>query len=187
MCAVRGCRPETACQRVGLRPETASQRLVLGRDVVRVVRQFVQQVAAQRLRREFRTVADTRERHRVACETRVRVECSPWLEPQVRDQLLSTGPVAVLTSSGLLARYKQMRLLDQLRDHADGTAHIAGAAATTVVLIVPTDQPDARPMLGDLPVPVIEGAHWTPVPSAWLQVRSLAPTPPRADSQPDTG
>lgn len=38
---------------------------------------------------------DTRERHRVACETRVRVECSPWLEPQVRDQLLRIVQAAV--------------------------------------------------------------------------------------------
>lgn len=38
---------------------------------------------------------DTRERHRVACETQVRVACTPWLDSAVRDQLLRIVQSAV--------------------------------------------------------------------------------------------
>jgi hypothetical protein len=94
--------------------------------------------------------------------------------PAVRERIISAGATVVLTGAGLLARFGHMNLLDELRDHGDGVRPIAGAIMRTVLVLVPTDHVDDKPMLGGAPVPVFQPSQWAAVPSVWLDDRPLA-------------
>lgn len=96
--------------------------------------------------------------------------------PELRRTIVEAGTVVVLTSAGLLDRYGDgaALLLDELRDHADGTTRIDGGTARTLLLVIPSLTPDARPKLGGSSVPVITSSHWATVPKGWFDDRVLA-------------
>lgn len=86
--------------------------------------------------------------------------------PAVEDQLRATEGVVVLTGLGLLARYERVALLERLRDtltrlHTDHP--LMGA-----VVVVPGDDPSARPLVDGHPLPVVTANQWAHLPSAWL-------------------
>lgn len=87
--------------------------------------------------------------------------------PQVEQKLWSMDGLIVLTGFGLLARYDRLGLLDRLRDgltHGRNDKPLRG-----VLLIVPGDDPSARPIVDGRPVPVITANQWAHIPTAWLE------------------
>ena len=85
---------------------------------------------------------------------------------QVEADLLATDGIVVADGIGLLGRYEQMGLIDRLRERLtreDGDHKLTGLA-----LVVPGADPTAKPTVDGVPVPVITPAHWTHLPTAWL-------------------
>ncbi|AXV04982.1 Tyrosine protein kinase:Serine/threonine protein kinase [Euzebya pacifica] len=85
---------------------------------------------------------------------------------RVEADLLATDGIVVADGIGLLGRYEQMGLVDRLRERLtreDGDHALRGLA-----LVVPGADPTAKPVVDGVPVPVITPAHWTHLPTAWL-------------------
>jgi hypothetical protein len=99
---------------------------------------------------------------RVAEEAAARVEAS----------LLATAGIIVADGIGLLGRYGQMSLLDRLRERL--TREDGDHALHGLVVVVPGADPTAKPVVDGVPVPVITPAHWTHLPTAWLDDRTGA-------------
>lgn len=89
--------------------------------------------------------------------------------PKLESRLKATPGVIALTGFGLLARYERFEVLERLRDmltREKGDQPLRGA-----ILIVPGDDPSARPVVDGRPLPVITANQWVHVPSAWLESR----------------
>ena len=86
--------------------------------------------------------------------------------PEVERELLQQSGIVVITGIGLLARYGRMALVERLRDVLTRTS--TGHSLRGVVLVVPGDDPSARPVVDGVPVPVITANQWAHLPSAWL-------------------
>lgn len=87
--------------------------------------------------------------------------------PAVEEHLCAVPGVAVLTGLGLLARYDRMAVLERLRDAL--TRGTARQPLTGLVVLVPGDDPSARPVIDGRSIPVITPNHWAHLPGAWLQ------------------
>lgn len=81
----------------------------------------------------------------------------------VRDEIAAASRAVLLTNPGLLARYDQLRLLDELREI---TGRPGGPPGLWV--LIPTDGQQQRPTLDGRPVPVFTTAQWARVPKLWL-------------------
>lgn len=90
----------------------------------------------------------------------------------IEDQLKSHASVVVMHNVGLLARYGQMGMLERLRDQLTRMRNDAALAGLAVV--VPGNDPTARPIIGGEPIPVITPNQWAHLPSAWLDQRTAA-------------
>jgi len=88
--------------------------------------------------------------------------------PTVRDRLVSTAPLVVVTGLGLLARYDQLPVVEELRDQL--TRHRSRQAATLqgLIVLIPGVDPGAMPILDGHPIPVTTANQWAHLPSAWL-------------------
>jgi len=87
--------------------------------------------------------------------------------PKVEEALYGTQGSVVATGLGLLARYDHFSLLERLRDRL--TRSRADQPLTGLILLVPGDDPSARPVVDGRPVPIITANQWAHLPSAWLQ------------------
>jgi serine/threonine protein kinase len=87
--------------------------------------------------------------------------------PRVEEALRKIDGRVVLTGFGLLARYDHFPVLERLRD--DLTRGRVDDALQGVVLVVPGDDPSARPMVDGRPIPIITANQWAHLPGAWLQ------------------
>jgi serine/threonine protein kinase len=89
--------------------------------------------------------------------------------PEVVSILKETEGLILLTGFGLLARYDRFGILEDFRDlltRKRGAQPLSG-----MILIVPGDDPSARPVVDGRPLPVITANQWAHLPSAWLQSR----------------
>ena len=86
--------------------------------------------------------------------------------PAVETELLGQHGVVVLTGLGLLARYDRSTLLERLRDAL--TRGATDSSLRGLILVVPGEDPSARPVVDGMPIPVITANQWAHVPSAWL-------------------
>ena len=86
----------------------------------------------------------------------------------VRETLIMEHSNVLLTSVGLLARYRQVELLGELRDVCTATHTVDGASLRSMVVVVASQHPEQLPVLGDVPVPVIGANQWTSMPRRWL-------------------
>lgn len=75
---------------------------------------------------------------------------------RVAESLTTANTPILLTRPGLLARYSQMSVLDSIREQR-----------ATFLLLAQRD-PNAPPVIGVSPVPVISSTQWRRVPDAWL-------------------
>jgi serine/threonine protein kinase len=86
--------------------------------------------------------------------------------PRVETQLYGTSGVAVVSGLGLLARYERVQVIERLRDAL--TRRDSGHPLRGVVIVVPGEDPSARPVVDGHPVPVVTANQWAHLPSAWL-------------------
>jgi hypothetical protein len=83
---------------------------------------------------------------------------------------LSTSPRTVLLSRlGLLARYRQMDLVERLRDRVNRRPAPGEAGLHGLWLLLPADGSVIGPGIDGEPVPVVTPAQWTRIPDAWLR------------------
>lgn len=87
--------------------------------------------------------------------------------PNVEAKLQEIEGLLVMTGFGLLARYDRFEFLERLRDLL--TRKQQEQPLRGVVLIVPGDDPSARPVVDGRPIPVITAKQWAHLPSAWLE------------------
>jgi hypothetical protein len=85
------------------------------------------------------------------------------------ERLASLDTTILLLFPGLLARYGQMRLLEQLRDQI-GTA---GSKLHGLWVLIPDDGQHARPMIEGQAVPILSTDQYARVPTAWLMAGDL--------------
>jgi hypothetical protein len=83
--------------------------------------------------------------------------------PKVKDELAESPRHVLLTNPGLLARYDQIGLLDELRD---STGRPGGAPGLWI--LIPSDGQQQKPTLDGKPVPVFTSAQWARIPDLWL-------------------
>lgn len=81
--------------------------------------------------------------------------------PELEARLASSAGTVLLTRPGLLARYDTLAFLERLRER---TGHDFGAW-----VLVPTDDPSARPSLDRRVLPVMGPGDWMPVPEGWVE------------------
>ena len=83
--------------------------------------------------------------------------------PAVLEEILRSEQPVLLEHVGLLVRYEQMSVLDELCDKAGRP----GLVPNTWVL-VPSDLQATGPVIDGRSVPVIGPAQWAPIPKPWL-------------------
>lgn len=87
---------------------------------------------------------------------------------RVREQVLSGPECAVLTHPGLLARYDQLGVLDDLRERTTRLP-ADGQSLKTLWVLVPTEDPRAAPSIGGRAVPITTPTEHLPLPDVWLR------------------
>lgn len=87
--------------------------------------------------------------------------------PEVVSTLEETDGLVLLTGFGLLARYDRFGTLEDFRDLL--TRERGDQPLEGLILMVPGDDPSARPVVDGQPIPVITANQWAHLPSAWLQ------------------
>lgn len=86
--------------------------------------------------------------------------------PGVRQELTAAGGTILLRNAGLLARYGQLGVVDELREAVMGGGMLRGCW-----LLVPADQQAELPLIDGRPVPVLTRNEWARIPETWLQNR----------------
>lgn len=92
--------------------------------------------------------------------------------PLVQQRLRPDGRPVLLVEAGLLARYEQMDLLEDLRDRAgsrDGTP--------AVWLLIPATEQHELPMLDGQAVPILTPGQRARIPRVWLRSESMPGAP----------
>lgn len=84
-----------------------------------------------------------------------------------RTALVGESEHLLLTHPGLLARYDQLGLLDELRERTRRPER--GQVLRTLWVLVPADDPDARPTLAGKAVPITSSAEHLALPKVWLK------------------
>jgi serine/threonine protein kinase len=86
--------------------------------------------------------------------------------PKLKAHIIAqTGPV-LLTNIGLLARFNQIPILEQLRE----AICLDGQNSRSLWVLVPSDDQNRLPMLHGRPVPVATRGQWEQVPEVWLNL-----------------
>jgi hypothetical protein len=83
--------------------------------------------------------------------------------PFVRDELLASTRTVLLVHPGLLARYRQMGLIEQVRDEVGRPGRCPG-----LWLLLPGDAQATLPTLDGQAVPLLGAGQHVPVSLAWL-------------------
>ena len=86
--------------------------------------------------------------------------------PKVEETLYQTEGRVVATGLGLMARYDHFSLLERMRDGLTRTR--SDEPLEGLILLVPGEDPSARPVVDGRPVPIITANQWAHLPSAWL-------------------
>lgn len=87
--------------------------------------------------------------------------------PSLKAQIVAqTGPV-LLTNIGLLARFNQIPILEQLRESICLDVH----HPRSLWVLVPSDAQNRLPTLHGRPVPVATRGQWEQIPEAWLSLK----------------
>jgi hypothetical protein len=84
--------------------------------------------------------------------------------PLIRDELLASTRPVLLVHPGLLSRYHQMSLVEQVRDQVGRAGKCPG-----LWLLVPGDEQQALPTLDGQAVPILAAGQHVTVPVAWLR------------------
>jgi hypothetical protein len=82
---------------------------------------------------------------------------------RVKAELAEAERHVLLTNPGLLARYDQMGLLNDLREASGRPEGPPG-----LWVLIPGDGQQQRPLLDGQPVPVFTSAQWARIPDLWL-------------------
>ncbi len=86
----------------------------------------------------------------------------------VRTALVTDADHVLLSDAGLLARYGQVGLLDELRERTSGHAR-PGQALRTLWVLLPADDPAALPAIDGQPVPTVASTERLALPESWLR------------------
>jgi hypothetical protein len=84
--------------------------------------------------------------------------------PAVERALLTAAGSVLLVYPGLLARYDQIPLLEQLREACAQRRDAPG-----FIVLIAADEQRHMPVLDGKPIPVILTAEWARIPEAWLE------------------
>ena len=84
--------------------------------------------------------------------------------PKVAAALANPSSVQLVTNLGLLARYGQLGIFDDLRDRVGRPGGPKG-----LWLLVPGSDLTQRPTVDGVPIPVLSRAQWARIPEAWLR------------------
>ena len=93
---------------------------------------------------------------------------------EVKERLRQTGERAVAINLGLLARYKQMGLIDELNDELTHSDQGPQGMLRGLLVLVPEAGDSSRPEVDGTPIPVVTAGQTIHVPSAWLKRAAAA-------------
>lgn len=96
--------------------------------------------------------------------------------PAVHERLDRAGRIVVATGVGLLARYEAVSLLETWRETLTRSDVPRPDGLQGLVVVVPGDDPEARPTVDGTPVPVITAGEYTHIPSIWTTNRPARTT-----------
>ena len=88
--------------------------------------------------------------------------------PEIKQSLGEGEHTLLLTYPGLLARYSQMTLFDDLRDMVG----VTGSKLHGVWTLIPDDGDSPLPSVDGEAVPVLSSGQHAKIPSAWLKERA---------------
>jgi len=88
--------------------------------------------------------------------------------PEIKQSLGESEHTLLLTYPGLLARYSQMTLFDDLRDMVG----VTGSKLHGVWTLIPDDGDSPLPSVDGEAVPVLSSGQHAKIPSAWLKERA---------------
>ncbi len=83
--------------------------------------------------------------------------------PEILEALSVSDKTILLTGIGLLARYGQLELLEELRERVG----VTGGALEGLWILIPTGGRGQRPMVDDAPIPVLGSAQYARIPEKW--------------------
>ncbi len=92
--------------------------------------------------------------------------------PRLEENLFSAREFRLICYAGVLARYNQMRLINELRDRAGRPPERGGVPG--VWLLIPGDDQSPLPILEGQAVPVIGPGQHARIPLSWLENRHRA-------------
>ncbi len=88
--------------------------------------------------------------------------------PQLKAQIVAQGGPVLLTNIGLLARFNQIPVLEQLRE----AICLDGKNPRSLWVLVPSADQNRLPTLHGRPVPVATRGQWEHIPETWLSADS---------------
>ncbi|WP_165491756.1 BREX system serine/threonine kinase PglW [Egibacter rhizosphaerae] len=94
--------------------------------------------------------------------------------PRIEERLRTTDEGVVAVSLGLLARYERLDVLERLREQV--TREPTADAVRALLVLVPGQDPHARPSVDGHAIPVVTANQHAHVPRAWLAEHSEVAT-----------
>lgn len=86
--------------------------------------------------------------------------------PKLKEHVISRPGPVLLTNIGLLARFNQITILEQLRE----SICLDGHNPRSLWVLLPSDNQRGLPTLHGRPVPVATRGQWEKIPEAWLNL-----------------
>ncbi len=84
---------------------------------------------------------------------------------KVEEKLSNCNQTILLTGIGLMARYNQLRLIDDLRDKTG----VTGGALEGLWILVPESGQNILPVIDGMPVPVLTSGQHARIPKMWIR------------------
>jgi len=85
--------------------------------------------------------------------------------PRVEEKLSSCNQTILLTGIGLMARYDQLKLIDDLRDKAG----VTGGTLEGLWILVPESAQSTLPTVDGKPIPVLTSGQHARIPKTWIK------------------
>ena len=89
-----------------------------------------------------------------------------YVMPKLKAHLVAQDGPVLLTNIGLLARFNQIPILEQLRE----AICLDGRNPRSLWVLVPSDDQNRLPTLHGRPIPVATRGQWEQIPEVWLNL-----------------
>jgi len=85
--------------------------------------------------------------------------------PKVQEKLSNCNKTILLTCIGLMARYDQLKLIDNLRDKTG----VTGSTLEGLWILVPESAQSTLPTVDGKPIPVLTSGQYATIPKTWIK------------------